>query len=238
MALRRVSGRAPRGLGPEHRRLDERPAATPSRWYPPSKRTIDVVVSGVGLVALLPVWLAFYLAIRLTTRGPAVIRQERVGRWREPFSMFKFRTMYQDACDTIHRAYVTAMFEGEAEPCSEAGVYKLVDDPRITPVGRVLRRFSLDELPQLFNVLLGQMSLVGPRPMLPWEAELLRPEDAVRFAVLPGITGLWQVSGRNALTMPQALALDRDYVARRSLRLDGMILLKTIPVIIAGQGTG
>jgi lipopolysaccharide/colanic/teichoic acid biosynthesis glycosyltransferase len=197
------------------------------------------VIACVALLLLLPLFLAVFVAIRLTSPGAALIRQARLGRGREPFVMFKFRTMYVDGDDAIHRDYVTAMFEGRAEPpAGESGLYKLVDDPRVTPAGRFLRRSSLDELPQLINVVLGQMSLVGPRPILPWEVELLAPEDLVRFDVLPGITGLWQVSGRNALTMPQAMKLDVDYVRRQSLRLDGAILLKTIPAMLTGRGAG
>jgi len=236
MALRRVEdGSLPetaslRAAGP--------PSARTSWSYRAGKRCTDLLVSGATLLLLLPILGIIYAAIRMTSRGSALIRQERIGRGRAPFEMFKFRTMYRDADDAIHRAYVTAMFDGKAAPHEAEGLYKLVDDPRITPVGKFLRRLSLDELPQLVNVALGQMSLVGPRPILPWEAELLEPADDVRFLVPPGITGLWQVSGRNALTMPQALELDREYVGRRSLGLDTTILLKTIPVMLTGRGAG
>jgi len=203
------------------------------------KRTMDLVVGGLALPVLLPVFLLIWLAIRLTSRGPSLIRQERLGRERTPFLMFKFRTMRQDADDAVHRAYVASMFNGQARPHNgETGLYKLVHDARVTAVGRFLRRASLDELPQLINVVLGQMSLVGPRPILPWEQDLLGPDDMIRFDVLPGITGLWQVSGRNALTMPQALKIDAEYVRRQSFRLDVTILLKTIPLMISGRGAG
>jgi lipopolysaccharide/colanic/teichoic acid biosynthesis glycosyltransferase len=121
---------------------------------------------------------------------------------------------------------------------AQGGVNKLKDDPRVTRVGRVLRKTSLDELPQLLNVLRGTMSLVGPRPALPWEVELFDPRYAARFDVPPGITGLWQVGGRNALTMPEALDLDLEYVRRRSIGLDMLILLKTIPAVVMARGVG
>jgi lipopolysaccharide/colanic/teichoic acid biosynthesis glycosyltransferase len=202
------------------------------------KRCFDLVVGGLALLLLSPLLVLVGIAIRLTSRGPALIRQERIGYRRRPFQMFKFRTMCCHADDAAHRAYVASMLNGD-EPCrAENGVYKLVDDPRITGVGRFLRRSSLDELPQLINVVMGTMSLVGPRPMLPWEVELLGPEQMVRYEVPPGVTGLWQVSGRNALTMVQALELDREYVQRHCFRLDLAILLRTVPVVLTGRGAG
>ena len=218
------------------------PAATahvPSRFYRASKRVIDLVAATITLCLVSPLLLIIALCILLTSRGPVIVRQVRVGRHRKPFVMNKFRTMYRDVDDTIHREYVTAMLQGETlAPAKEGGLYKLVEDPRVTSIGRFLRRSSLDELPQLFNVILGQMSLVGPRPMFPWEADLLREDDEIRFAVLPGLTGLWQVSGRSKLSMPQALELDREYVRRRCLRLDVSILFKTVPAALTTRGAG
>jgi lipopolysaccharide/colanic/teichoic acid biosynthesis glycosyltransferase len=156
-----------------------------------------------------------------------LFRQVRIGQDEQPFAMFKFRTMHVGSDDGPLRELNVAELRGIAEPGTSDGVFKLENDPRVTPVGRILRRFSIDELPQLFNVVRGEMSLVGPRPALPWEVELFTPEQRGRHACVPGITGLWQVSGRNRLSMPQMLALDVLYVERRSLLLDLRILLRT-----------
>jgi lipopolysaccharide/colanic/teichoic acid biosynthesis glycosyltransferase len=207
------------------------------RWSGIRERIFDVVIASLLLLLLSPLMVLIALAVRLTSAGPALFRQERTG-WRgSTFVMFKFRTMSRDNDDSEHRAFVTSMLNGEAGDAAN-GVYKLTHDPRVTPVGRVLRKTSLDELPQLFNVLLGTMSLVGPRPALPWEVELFDPRYRARFDVRPGITGLWQVSGRNTLTMPEALELDLDYVRRRSVGLDTLILLRTIPAVVLARGVG
>lgn len=202
-----------------------------------AKRAVDLLLAGLLLVALSPLLLAIAATIRLTSPGPALFRQVRVGYRLAPFVILKFRTMYQDNDDTVHRAYVRAMLTGQPAPADpERGIYKLTDDPRVTRIGRLLRRTSLDELPQLINVLGGHMSLVGPRPVLPWEAELFEPRHQLRFAVKPGMTGLWQVSGRNVLTMQQALDLDVSYVRRRSMVLDLVTLLRTIVVVLSSRG--
>jgi lipopolysaccharide/colanic/teichoic acid biosynthesis glycosyltransferase len=152
--------------------------------------------------------------------------------------MYKFRSMYVDSSDEIHREFVHQLLtEDSPQPGGKGGLYKLEDDPRITRLGRFLRRSSLDELPQLFNVVFGQMSLVGPRPALPWEAELFSQRQRERFRLRPGITGLWQVSGRNSLTMRQGLELDLQYLSRQSLRLDLAILCRTLPVVLFGRDT-
>jgi lipopolysaccharide/colanic/teichoic acid biosynthesis glycosyltransferase len=202
-----------------------------------AKRAVDVVLAALLLVLLSPMLLAIAAAIRLTSSGPALFRQVRVGHRLTPFVILKFRTMYLDNDDTVHRAYVRAMLTGQAAPADpERGIYKLTGDPRVTRIGRFLRRTSLDELPQLINVLRGQMSLVGPRPVLPWEAELFEPRHRLRFAVKPGMTGPWQVSGRSVLTMQQALDLDVSYVRRRSMVLDLVTLLRTIVVVLCSRG--
>jgi lipopolysaccharide/colanic/teichoic acid biosynthesis glycosyltransferase len=202
-----------------------------------AKRGIDIALASLILVVLAPVMLTIAMVIRLTSPGRALFQQVRVGHGNSPFVMLKFRTMHQGLDDAIHRAYVTAMLVGRATPADpERGVYKLTRDPRVTSIGKFLRKTSLDELPQLVNVLRGEMSLVGPRPALPWEAELFEPRHRVRFAVKPGITGLWQVTGRNALTMQQALDLDVEYVLRRSLLLDLAILVRTVPAVLFSRG--
>jgi lipopolysaccharide/colanic/teichoic acid biosynthesis glycosyltransferase len=175
-------------------------------------------------------------AICVTTPGGPLFRQVRVGHQLSRFVILKFRTMYQDMDDGIHRAYVTAMLTGRSVRAdSDRGVYKLARDPRVTSIGHFLRKTSLDELPQLINVLRGEMSLVGPRPVLPYEVELFEPRHQARFSVKPGITGLWQVSGRSLLTMQQALDLDVEYAGRRKLALDLAILLRTIPAVLRSR---
>jgi lipopolysaccharide/colanic/teichoic acid biosynthesis glycosyltransferase len=196
---------------------------------------IDLVVA-LGLIILVaPLLLLLWLLVRLTSRGPALFRQERLGRERKPFTVLKFRTMHIGNDDRIHRDYVTGLLSADAAaPAGDSGLFKLDADPRVTRVGAWLRRTSLDELPQLFNVLRGEMSLVGPRPVLPWEARLFSEAYQRRFAVKPGITGLWQVSGRSRLSMRTALELDVEYVLRRSLALDLSILLRTGPALFRG----
>jgi lipopolysaccharide/colanic/teichoic acid biosynthesis glycosyltransferase len=176
--------------------------------------------------------------VRCTSRGSVLFAQTRLGQDGEPFRMLKFRTMFADCDDRLHREYVQKLLTTPAAALNPGGLYKLVDDPRITRLGRWLRRSSLDELPQLINVLRGEMSLVGPRPALPWEAAMYDPRYATRFDVRPGITGLWQISGRNRLTATQALDLDVEYVERRSFRLDLAILCRTIPTVLSRDGAG
>jgi lipopolysaccharide/colanic/teichoic acid biosynthesis glycosyltransferase len=191
----------------------------------------------VALVVLSPLLALVGAVVRATSPGPALFKQVRVGQFGRPFVMYKFRTMQSGSDDRLHRDYVTRLLTEPAESAVEAdGLYKLSDDPRITRVGRWLRGTSVDELPQLLNVVRGEMSLVGPRPVLPWEAELFEPRHSRRYLVRPGITGLWQISGRNELTMTQALDLDVEYVDLKSPRLDVVILLRTLPVILGRKG--
>jgi lipopolysaccharide/colanic/teichoic acid biosynthesis glycosyltransferase len=202
-----------------------------------TKRVMDIILASLLLLLLSPVMLVIAVMIRVTSPGGALFQQVRIGHGRSPFVMLKFRTMQQGLDDAIHRAYVTAMLGGRANPADpERGIYKLTSDPRVTSIGRILRKSSLDELPQLVNVLRGEMSLVGPRPVLPWEAELFEPRHQTRFSVRPGITGLWQVTGRSSLTMQQALDLDIEYALRRTMLLDLVILLRTIPTVLLSRG--
>lgn len=202
-----------------------------------AKRLLDLSVALPCLILAAPLLLAVVVAIRLTTPGPALFRQVRVGRNRRPFELCKFRTMYTGCPDEVHREYVRKLLTDDQPPDGgRAGVFKLENDDRITPVGRLLRRTSIDELPQLINIIRGDMSLVGPRPALPWEAELFDAVFFGRFAVTPGLTGLWQVSGRNSLTMKQGLELDLEYVRRQSLAFDLWILVKTVPVVLSTHG--
>jgi lipopolysaccharide/colanic/teichoic acid biosynthesis glycosyltransferase len=205
----------------------------PGHGIPRAKRALDLALATLALVVSAPVMLIAAGLVRLSSPGPVLFCQVRIGRGERPFTMLKLRTMYVDSDERASREFNTCELLGEAEPDSD-GVFKLENDPRIVPVGRFLRRYSIDELPQLLNVLRGEMSLVGPRPSLPWEVELYSPEQRRRHECLPGLTGLWQVSGRNRLSMPQMLSLDLEYVERRSLRLDLWILWRTLPAVLAG----
>jgi len=196
------------------------------------KRLLDVVLASAGLLALSPLLAALWLLVRFDSPGPAVFSQQRLGRGEHPFTLYKFRSMRTGTSDAIHREYVTKMLAGATDTVN--GLYKLDGDPRVTPLGAWLRRTSLDELPQLVNVVRGDMSLVGPRPVLAWEAEMFDDAARVRFRVRPGLTGLWQVSGRARLTMRQALELDAQYVRRQSLWLDLTILARTVPALRRG----
>jgi lipopolysaccharide/colanic/teichoic acid biosynthesis glycosyltransferase len=212
-----------------------RPVRGVSRAIPVGrgKRSTDLILAATGMVVASPLLLLIYAWIRLTSPGPGLFRQVRVGAGQREFLMYKFRTMRTDADPQVHRDYVRRLMAGEAEAVD--GLYKLDHDHRITRAGRFLRRTSLDELPQLLNVLRGDMSLVGPRPVLQFEVALFPEWAASRFEVKPGLTGLWQVSGRSQLTMLQGLQFDLEYVARRNVRLDLIILLKTIPAVVGGS---
>lgn len=197
----------------------------------------DLVVASACLLVLSPLLAATAVLVRLTTPGPALFKQTRLGRGRRPFTLYKFRTMYLGCGDEVHRRYVRSLLTADhSAPGGRRGLYKLESDDRITPLGVALRRLSLDELPQLFNVIKGDMSLVGPRPVLPWEAELLHPFYNQRFFVMPGMTGLWQVSGRSQVPPRQALELDAEYARRHCFALDLLILLKTIPAVFTTRG--
>ena len=214
---------------------ERKKTAAPQRGQEAVKRLIDVSLSLVLIVMISPLLLLLWCLVRLTSSGPAFFRQERVGRNMRSFTMLKLRTMYVDNHDQIHRNYVTHLLSAD-EPAAagDNGLFKLDQDPRVTRLGAWLRRTSLDELPQLLNVLRGEMSLVGPRPVLPWEAELFEERYRRRFLVKPGISGLWQVSGRSRLTMREALELDIEYADRQSLALDLSIILRTVPTVFGG----
>lgn len=203
-----------------------------------SCRLLDIVVSVSLLVLLAPLFALIAVAIRLDTRGPVFFRQSRCGLGLSEFAMNKFRTMHNGISTAPHRDYVVGLIRADTSerPPRHRGLYKLESDPRVTRVGRVLRRLSLDELPQLWNVLRGDMSLVGPRPALPYEVEHYPAHWYPRFSVRPGITGLWQVSGRNQLTFDQMVELDLDYAQRRSFWLNLWILAKTPWVMAHGKG--
>ena len=191
-------------------------------------------MASILLIVLSPVMLAAFLAVRATSPGGAVFRQVRVGAMQRPFVLLKFRTMVQGCSQESHQEYVRRMMAGDDPRSCDDGVYKLDNDPRVTPVGRFLRRTSIDELPQLVNVLRGDMSLVGPRPVLSWEVELFPISVFGRFLVRPGLTGLWQISGRNRLTMLEGLRLDVEYVKRCALSTDLLIIVLTPVTLLRG----
>ena len=192
-----------------------------------AKRALDLLGATALITLLSPILLILIALVKLTSPGPIIFRQRRIGFRCHEFDMYKFRTMY----DGAHLK--------EKELAAQAGgsFLKLANDPRITPIGRFLRKYSLDELPQLFNVLEGTMSLVGPRPLLVSDlGKLPRRSTLRRFATPPGITGLWQVCGRSSCTEQERLQLDREYVDRWSLPLDLKILLRTVSVVVTGRG--
>lgn len=201
----------------------------PNRQLFGIKRLLDLVLAGLGLLILLPVMVGIGVVIRGTSSGPVLFRQARVGRDGQEFTMLKFRTMVEDAED--RRAELEVLNEHKG-----GTLFKVRDDPRITPIGRILRKCSADELPQLINVLRGEMSLVGPRPPLPEEVANYPADQRRRFAVNPGITGLWQVSGRSDLDPLRSARLDTQYVENWSFGLDLRILVKTVKVVVLGSG--
>lgn len=203
------------------------PAVRP--WYPVVVRAMDISLSSLALIFSAPIILLAAIAIKLTSRGPAFFHQKRAGAGQRPFTMFKLRTMYQGADDDkeLFRKFNSL----PTGPC-----FKMKNDPRITTVGRWLRRSSIDELPQFLNVLMGDMSLVGPRPLPLDEVRTDTTEQKMRFTVKPGITCLWQVSGRTEIPYNEWLALDVWYIRNRSLSLDMQILIKTVPAVLSGRG--
>ena len=197
-------------------------------YYRASKRLMDILFSGVGILLFLPLMVPLAIIIKLESDGPIFFRQIRVGKGRRHFVCYKFRSMVADA-ESL-KEEISYLNEAEGP------MFKIRDDPRITPLGRFLRRSSLAELPQLFNVLKGDMSIVGPRPQIPSEVELYEPWHYRRLEVQPGITCLWQVSGRSSIGFDEWMRLDMEYVKLRSLVFDVKLLLRTLPAIIARRG--
>lgn len=221
-------------LYPEYKRVD------PSYMM---KRLMDVAGSAVLLVLSAPLLIGIGIVIKLTSQGPVLFKQRRIGQFGKPFTLLKFRSMYTEADPQVHRQYVQQLIlhrrngTGEAAELQHAGFYKLNQDERITPIGRVLRSKSLDELPQFLNVLAGTMSLVGPRPPLPYEVECYDSWHMRRvLQAKPGITGLWQIEGRSRTTFDEMVRLDLQYIDQRSILTDLYLLLRTPWVVIKGDG--
>lgn len=212
------------------------------------KRCLDLCLAVFTLILLLPLLLLIALLIKIDSSGPVFFTHERVGTKRLQvrgeavwvignFGMHKFRSMVQNADSAAHEAYVRDFVQGRVKPDkAEGGKFKLTNDPRVTRIGRILRRTSLDELPQLFNVLKGQMSLVGPRPVPPYEVACYRPGDHKRLTAPPGITGLWQVNGRCQVSFEEMIHMDLEYIQKASLWIDLQILFLTIPAVLCGRG--
>lgn len=208
-------------------------------WAAVGRRAVDVTAASMLLLLLAPLLAAIALAVRLDSRGPALFRQRRLGRDRAPFTMYKFRTMRADADAGVHEQYMRRQLQdGGHAAVSDDGtqIFKPWPDHRVTRVGRFLRSWSLDELPNLFNVLRGEMSLVGFRPPIPYEVECYPDWYHQRFAVKPGITGLWQVSGRNEKSYEEMIELDIEYARGRTWRVDAVVLLKTLGAVVRRHG--
>jgi lipopolysaccharide/colanic/teichoic acid biosynthesis glycosyltransferase len=213
--------------------------AVRSHGYP-LKRALDIVGALVALVLLSPLMLLVALAIKLTSRGPVIFRQPRVGQGGTLFTMYKFRSMRTDMDDRAHREFVAKLIDG-AKPADEAsaqaGAFKMKADPRITSIGRFIRKTSIDELPQFYNVLKGDMSLVGPRPPVPYEAERYKSWHLRRvFELKPGLTGIWQVEGRSRVSFDEMVRMDLRYLRHCSLTFDLGILLRTVRVVLTCEG--
>ncbi len=196
--------------------------------YANAKRALDIALSLLGIVLFAPVFLLVALLVKITSRGPVIFRQTRVGLGGRLFTCYKFRSMYQDA----ERRKAELMHLNEAT----GPVFKMKRDPRITPVGRIIRKLSLDELPQLFNVLRGDMSIVGPRPPVPQEVIRYSEHELQRLSVVPGLTCLWQISGRSSVGFERWVELDLAYIDNMTFWNDLKIIVKTVPAVVTGRG--
>lgn len=218
-------------------------------FYYSCKRVLDVSVATFLLIALLPLLILIAILIRIDSPGPIIYVQQRVGSRRrkrrgwaatwevQSFPFYKFRSMFRDVDQSLHQQYIKKFYQGDGG-WNDGGltIFKLKNDPRITRLGRILRKTSLDELPQLVNVIRGEMSLVGPRPVPSYELEHYTRAHYERLASLPGITGVWQIHGRCQVRFEDMMRMDIDYVRRRSFWLDLKILLMTVPAVISGRG--
>jgi len=193
------------------------------------KRFFDIVLSLLALIVLMPFFVILAIIIKLTSPGPIFFVQTRVGYFGRHFRFYKFRSMYQDA----EKRKQALLAQNQS---ADGVIFKMKHDPRITPIGRIIRKTSIDELPQFFNVLFGDMSLVGPRPPLPAEVQQYTLEDRKRLNVKPGLTCLWQIRGRSDIPFKEQVKLDKEYIQSNSLWQDLKILIQTIPAIISGKG--
>lgn len=203
-----------------------------------SCRALDIAGSLLMLLVLAPLLVAVAILLKRDSPGPVLFRQQRLGHRGRPFVVNKFRTMHHGVGHDRHREFVLGLINGEHDARDPSGApqFKLTDDERVTRLGHLLRRTSIDELPQLLNVLRGEMSLVGPRPPIPYEVEGYPMHWFGRFAVKPGITGLWQVAGRSQVPLEEMVRLDIEYARRRSLLLNLRIMLRTVPAVFSRRG--
>lgn len=209
----------------------------PRSWANFFKRALDILGSLFALVAFLPFFAVIPLLVKMTSKGPVLFCQTRVGQFGREFKFYKFRSMHVSSDPRLHEEYVTKLIAGHKDVGQGNGAYKLTNDPRVTPIGRMLRKTSLDELPQFINVLLNDMSLVGPRPPLPYEYKRYRPWHKRRVLELkPGITGIWQIEGRSRTTFDEMVRLDLKYYYERSLWLDLKLLIQTPVAMFSGNG--
>ena len=206
------------------------------------KRVLDVALSLGVLIFFSPLWIIISLAIRLTSPGPAIFRQSlAVGKNGRRMTVYKFRTMIQAKTDDAHREMITRFVKGDPlsygmNDSAKRPVFKLENHPRITPLGRILRKMGLDEVPQFWNVLRGEISIVGPRPSVTYEYELYNDYQKLRLSVVPGITGLYQVTARSHVPLDLMVEIDLDYIKRRSICLDLQIMIRTVWVMLTGKG--
>jgi lipopolysaccharide/colanic/teichoic acid biosynthesis glycosyltransferase len=202
------------------------------------KRILDMVFTLLILIPLLIVIAVFAILIRIDSKGPIFFRQKRMGMHGVEFDMFKLRSMYVDSDDLVHRKSIKQYINGAAlnDKVNADNLFKLVDDPRVTRIGLFIRKFSIDELPQFINVFRGEMTLVGPRPPLPYEVEEYGPHDWIRLSGKPGLTGTWQVYGRSRVPFQEMVEMDIEYLGEQSLLLDLKLIALTLPVMLKGRG--
>jgi lipopolysaccharide/colanic/teichoic acid biosynthesis glycosyltransferase len=208
------------------------------KWYLRVKRLLDLVFTILILLPLFIVISIFAALIRIDSQGPIFFRQKRIGMNGIEFDMFKLRSMYIDSDDAVHRESIKQYMNGAVLNGKENAnnLYKLVDDPRVTRVGRFIRKYSIDELPQFINVLHGEMTLVGPRPPLPYEVEEYSPRDMIRLSGKPGLTGTWQVYGRSRVPFDEMVEMDVEYLRKQSILQDLKLIALTLPVMLQGRG--
>ncbi len=208
--------------------------------YLRAKRILDIVFTLLILLPLCVIFVIIAVAIWMESKGPILYRQKRVGLRGAEFNIYKFRSMYVNSDDSVHRDAIVKYMNGQEMNVGTAAAikfqFKLSDDPRVTRVGRFIRKTSIDELPQFFNVLRGEMTLVGPRPPLPYEVELYTPHNWLRLSGKPGLTGIWQVYGRSRVTFQDMVEMDIDYLQHQSLWEDLKLIALTVPVMIRGRG--
>jgi lipopolysaccharide/colanic/teichoic acid biosynthesis glycosyltransferase len=218
------------------------PADT-TNYYGPSgrlKRAFDIVIASLMLLVTGPMMVLISFLVKQSSPGPVLFVQERLGRDGMPFKFYKFRSMKHNSDDAIHREFAAMFINGDEDGCSANNsgekVFKMKRDPRITAIGAFLRKTSMDELPQLFNILKGEMTLVGPRPPIAYEIENYQPWHMERLKAVPGLTGLWQISGRSSVSFDDMVRLDIRYINEWSLWRDLVIMAKTLPVVLKGTG--